>query len=540
MLRGILTIGGWTMASRVLGFMRDVILADLLGAGPVADAFFVATRLPNLFRRLFGEGAFNAAFVPAFSGLLAAEGPEAAQIFAQEAFAVMAVWLCGLTAVFELCMPAVMTLFAAGFTADPAKFALVVQLARITFPYMPLICLTALLSGVLNGLDRFAAAAAAPVIYNVTSILFMLGLVGLVPTVGHAAAWGLSVSGIFQLALVMWAVRRAGMRLHLTWPRLTAQMRLLMRRMGPGLLGAGVVQLNLAIDSLIATLLPAGTVAVLNYADRLNQLPLAIIGTAVGTALLPTLSRQALSGQAEAAVGTLNRSLEYALAVTLPATLALIAIPVPIVAVLFGRGAMTAEDVRLTAGALAAFGTGLPAFVMVKQSRTQSAVHASAPASRAAARVLGRGLAERRRAGRHSDATRPSRARRTVDPRAAAHASGRCDHGRCAHLAQRCGVRAAGRYQAALAGPGGPGGWRHAGLWNCRPGHSRVRSARAGGPFTAEDETGRHRRLTSGMTCHARRRPAARNIGCPANKPRSQQFAYNIKKPPQPIPITFR
>jgi putative peptidoglycan lipid II flippase len=366
MLRGILTIGGWTMASRVLGFLRDVILADLLGAGPVADAFFVATRLPNLFRRLFGEGAFNAAFVPAFSGLLAAEGPEAAQIFAQEAFAVMAVWLFGLTALFELSMPAVMTVFAAGFTTDPAKFALVVQLARITFPYMPLICLTALLSGVLNGLDRFAAAAAAPVIYNVTSILFMLGLVGLVPTVGHAAAWGLSVSGIFQLALVMWAVRQAGMRLHLAWPRLTAQMRLLMRRMGPGLLGAGVVQLNLAIDSLIATLLPAGTVAVLNYADRLNQLPLAIIGTAVGTALLPTLSRQALSGQAEAAVTTLNRSLEYALAITLPATMALIAIPVPIVAVLFGRGAMTAEDVQLTAGSLAAFGTGLPAFVMVK------------------------------------------------------------------------------------------------------------------------------------------------------------------------------
>ena len=168
-------------------------------------------------------------------------------------------------------------------------------------------------------------------IYNLTSIGFMLGLAGLVPTVGHAAAWGLSVSGIFQLALVVWAVRRAGMRLRLHRPRLTPQMRLLLRRMGPGLLGAGVVQVNLAIDTLIASLLPNGTVSVLNYADRLNQLPLAIIGTAVGTALLPTLSRQALSGQSEAAIGTLNRSLEYALAVTLTA-LALIAIPRPIVA----------------------------------------------------------------------------------------------------------------------------------------------------------------------------------------------------------------
>jgi putative peptidoglycan lipid II flippase len=366
MLRGILTIGGWTMASRVLGFLRDVILAALLGAGPVADAFFVATRLPNLFRRLFGEGAFNAAFVPAFSGLLTAEGPDAAQKFAEEAAAAMATWLIGLTILFELFMPAVMTVFAAGFTADPAKFALVVELARITFPYMPLICLTALLSGVLNGMDRFAAAAAAPVIYNVTSILFMLALPGLVPTVGHAAAWGLSVSGIFQLALVVWAVRRAGMRLRLHRPRLTPQMRLLMRRMGPGLLGAGVVQVNLAVDTLIASLLPNGTVSVLNYADRLNQLPLAIIGTAVGTALLPTLSRQAMSGQSEAAVTTLNRSLEYALAVTLPAALALIAIPRPMVAVLFGRGAMTPHDVILTGQALAAFGVGLPAFVMVK------------------------------------------------------------------------------------------------------------------------------------------------------------------------------
>jgi putative peptidoglycan lipid II flippase len=366
MLRGILTIGGWTMASRVLGFVRDMILAALLGAGPVADAFFVATRLPNLFRRLFGEGAFNAAFVPAFAGMLASEGPEAAQKFAEEAAAAMAAWLFGLTIVFEMAMPAVMHVFAAGFADEPAKFALVVQLARITFPYMPLICLTALLSGVLNGMDRFAAAAAAPVIYNLTSILFMLGLAGLVPTEGHAAAWGLSVSGIFQLALVAWAVRRAGMKLRLGRPRLTPQLRLLLRRMGPGLLGAGVVQLNLAVDTLIASLLPGGTVAVLNYADRLNQLPLAIIGTAVGTALLPTLARQARSGQSEAAVATLNRSLQYALSVTLPASLALIAMPGPIVAVLFGRGAMTPHDVTLTAQALAAFGTGLPAFVAVK------------------------------------------------------------------------------------------------------------------------------------------------------------------------------
>jgi putative peptidoglycan lipid II flippase len=366
MLRGILTVGGWTMASRVLGFVRDILIAAMLGAGPVADAFFVANRLPNLFRRLFGEGAFNAAFVPAFSGLLAAEGPPAAQRFAEEATAVMAFWLFSLCIVAELTMPWLMAVLAPGFTEIPAKFDLAVELSRITFPYMPLICLTALMSGILNGLDRFAAAAAAPVVYNLTSIAFMLGLVGLVPTAGHALAWGVSVSGVFQLALVVWAVQRAGMRLHLPRPRLTPQMRLLLRRMAPGLIGAGVTQLNLSVDVIIGSLLPSGTVSVLYYADRVNQLPLGTIGAAVGTALLPTLSRQVLGGEAKSALSTLNRAIEYALMLTIPAALALAVSAGPIIAVLFGRGAFDPNAVRLSAQALAAYASGLPAFVLVK------------------------------------------------------------------------------------------------------------------------------------------------------------------------------
>ena len=366
MLRGILTVGGWTMASRVLGFARDILIAAMLGAGPVADAFFVANRLPNLFRRLFGEGAFNAAFVPAFSGLLAAEGAPAAQRFAEEATSVMVFWLSGLTILAELAMPALMLVLAPGFLEIPDKFALAVTLSRITFPYMPLICLTALLSGVLNGLDRFAAAAAAPVLYNLTSIAFMLGLAGITPTVGHALAWGVSASGVFQLVLLLWAVRRAGMTLTLPRPRLTPQMRLLLRRMGPGLIGAGVTQLNLAVDVIIGSLLAPGTVSILYYADRVNQLPLGTIGVAVGTALLPTLSRQALGGEAQAAVATLNRALEYALTLTLPAALALLAIPGPIIGVLFGRGAFDAHSVMLSAQALAAYAVGLPAFVLVR------------------------------------------------------------------------------------------------------------------------------------------------------------------------------
>lgn len=366
MLRGILTVGGWTMVSRVLGFLRDVLLADLLGAGPVADAFFLANKLPNLFRRLFGEGAFNAAFVPGFTGLLTTDGPAAARAFAEQAIAVMTFWLLGLTALAEIFMPQLMSVYAAGFVGDAPKFALVVDIGRITFPYMPLICLAALLGGVLNGLDRFAAAAAAPVLYNVVSIGAMLWLPRYVPTVGHAAAWGVSVSGIAQLALLYWAVRRSGMRLAIPRPRLTPQMRTLFRRMAPGLLGAGVIQLNLAVDAFISSLLPAGTVSVIYYADRINQLPLGVIGAAVGTALLPTLSREVSGATPQRAVATLNRAIEYALMLTLPAALALTVVPDPIVRVLFGRGAFTTADALRSSQSLATYAVGLPAFVLVK------------------------------------------------------------------------------------------------------------------------------------------------------------------------------
>ncbi len=366
MIRGILTVGGWTMASRVLGFARDMLIAALLGAGPVADAFFVALKLPNLFRRLFGEGAFNAAFVPAFSGLLAAEGPAAARQFAEEAFAVLAFWLGLLTVLGELFMPQMMMALAPGFGAIPAKFALAVTLSRITFPYLVLICLAALISGVLNGLDRFTAASASYLLFNLVSIGFMLGLPPYVTTVGHALSWGVTASGVVQLALLLWAVRRAGMALKLPWPRLTPQMRVLLRRMGPGLVGAGVTQLNLAVDVIIASLLPAGTVSVLYYADRVQQLPLGVIGTAVGTAVLPLLSRQVRAGEGAAALGTLNRAMEYALVLTLPAALALIVSAWPIMFVLFDHGAFGPESTRLSAQALAAYAVGLPAFVLVK------------------------------------------------------------------------------------------------------------------------------------------------------------------------------
>jgi putative peptidoglycan lipid II flippase len=366
MLRGILTIGGWTMGSRVLGFLRDMLMADLIGSGPLADAFVVANRLPNMFRSLFGEGAFNAAFVPEFSAILHSRGADSARRFAEQTFGVMTFWLLALTLLSEALMPQLMGLLLIGGRSDTAHLALVVDLARITFPYMPLICLTALLSGVLNGLDRFAAAAAAPVVYNLTSMGFMIGLIGLVPTPGHALAWGVSASGVFQLALVGWGTWHSGMALHLVKPQISPEIRTLLRRMAPGLLAAGVTQLNLSLDVVIAGFLPTGTQSALYYANRLNQLPLGIIGVAVGTAMLPTLSRQVVAGDVTGSRGTLNRALEYALVLTLPAALALGAVPLPIMSVLFERGAFDHHAAIVSSQTLAAYAVGLPAFVLVK------------------------------------------------------------------------------------------------------------------------------------------------------------------------------
>jgi len=366
MLRGILTVGAWTLASRVLGFARDMLIAARLGAGPIADAFFVALRLPNLFRRLFGEGAFSAAFVPGFAGLIATDGPEAARDFAEQAFAGMVVLLGLLTIAGEVFMPQIMLGLAPGFAAIPAKFALAVTLSRITFPYLLLICLAALVSGVLNGLDRFTAASASYVLFNVVTIAALLGLAPYLPSAGHALAVGVTVSGVAQLGVLLVAAKRAGMGMRLRRPRLTPEMRALLRRMAPGLLGAGVTQLNLAVDVIIASLLPAGTVSVLYYADRVQQLPLGVIGAAVGTAMLPVLSRQVRGGQEAAASDTQNRAIEYALFLTLPAALALLVTAGPIIAVLFGRGQFDPADATLSARALAAYAIGLPSFVLVK------------------------------------------------------------------------------------------------------------------------------------------------------------------------------
>jgi putative peptidoglycan lipid II flippase len=366
MLKGAFTVGIWTMASRILGFARDMLIAFILGTGPVADAFFVALRLPNLFRRLFGEGAFNAAFVPSISHILHTEGDQAAAGFAEEATAVMVFWLGTITVVGEIFMPWLLYVLAPGFAGNHGKFTLAVALTRIMFPYLFFVCLTALFSGVLNAMNRFAAAAAAPVLFNVFSIAFMLGLTPYVQNPGYALAWGVTVSGVAQMLLLIWAMRRAGMRLRLPRPRLTERMRKLFKRMAPGLVGAGVTQLNVSIDIIIGTLLPAGSVSVLYYADRVNQLPLGVIGTAAGTALLPVLARQIALKDDSGALGTLNRAIESVLMLTLPAAIGLSVAALPVIDLLFVRGAFSQQTAILTAHSLAAFAIGLPIFALVK------------------------------------------------------------------------------------------------------------------------------------------------------------------------------
>ena len=367
MLRSVMTVGGWTMASRILGFARDMLIASRLGAGPVADAFFVALKLPYLFRRLFGEGAFNAAFVPAFAGTLATEGRAAAQALAERMAALMAIWLGTLVALGLVFMPWIMRALAPGFIDEPAKFQLAIELTRITFPYLFFICLTALVAGVLNGLDRFAAAAAAPIFFNVISMMTLLWLTPYVATPGHALAWGVTLSGIAQLALVLWAAAQAGMALNiLRPPAISPEVKLVLRRMIPGVIGAGVVQLNLAVDIIIASLLPSGAVSFLYYADRVAQLPLGVIGAAVGTALLPLLARQLRSGQKLSAHRSMNRAIEMSLLLTLPAAAGLAAAATPIIAALFERGAFGPVETVASSRALVAYAIGLPAFVLIK------------------------------------------------------------------------------------------------------------------------------------------------------------------------------
>lgn len=365
LVKSTATIGGYTLLSRLLGFLRDVTIASTLGADFLSDAFFVAFRLPNYLRRLFAEGAFNSAFIPLFVSTHDTEGVEPARKFAAEAMAVLIAVLLLVTAFFIIFMPQLMVVLAPGFEKNPAKFALTILLTRITMPYIIFISLVSLLGGVLNSKDRFAAAAATPVIMNLCLIVIPFLIDRFVPTGAHGLAIAVFISGVAQWLWLVWFCFKSGVLPPFVRPRLTPQVKTLLKRIAPVALGAGVAQVNLFIDTIIATQFPSG-VSYLYYADRISELPLAVIGIAVGTALLPALSRQIREGKHEEALKSQNRAIELALFLCLPAAVALIVIAEPIITVMFQRGRFDAADTVQTFHALIAFAIGLPAFVLVK------------------------------------------------------------------------------------------------------------------------------------------------------------------------------
>src|SRR3984893_17600406 len=367
MLGRILTVGGYTLLSRLTGFMRDIMLAAIIGAGPVADAFFVAFRLPNHFRAIFAEGAFNAAFIPAYARIRTQGGETAAKLFGDRIFTLLLASQIVLLALALLFTPQAIDLLAPGFSRDPQQFALAVGLTRITFPYLLLITLVTLWGGILNALNRFAAAAAASTLLNV-SMMATLAVAWLFPSGGHAAAWGVLISGVLQAALVGGDAWRAGVMTSfhaLTWDD---DVRRFFKALVPATVGSAGTQLALFADTIIASFLTTGALSALYYADRIDQLPIGVIGIAVGTVLVPEMTHRVAAGDHAGARSAQNRAIEFALLLALPCVIAFLVIPGIIMRGLFMRGRFTAEDAHAAALTLMAYTVGLVPFVLIRST----------------------------------------------------------------------------------------------------------------------------------------------------------------------------
>ena len=365
MIRRIATVGGLTLVSRLTGFVRDVVMAAVLGAGPIADAFFVAFRLPNHFRAIFAEGAFAAAFVPAYARTLEQAGLPAAKLFADQiAAALIAInlVLLGFALFFT---PWVVSVLAPGLVDDPARFDLAVALTRITFPYLALVSIETLFAGVLNANNRFAAAAGAPILLNLSVVATLL-LAPFFSDAGHAAAWGVLLAGVAQVLFVGIDAEGHGYGVRLRMPRMSEPTRRFLKALGPAIIGAGGVQLALFADTLIASFLPTGALSALYYADRINQLPIGVVGIAVGTVLLPEMTRRLAAGDEKGAASAQARGIQLALLLTIPCAAAAITIPDLIMRALFARGAFTAADAASAGATLAAYSIGLLPFVLMR------------------------------------------------------------------------------------------------------------------------------------------------------------------------------
>ncbi|MEP5155554.1 murein biosynthesis integral membrane protein MurJ [Planktotalea sp.] len=362
MLSGIFTVSVWTLLSRVLGFVRDALILNYLGTGPAYQAFVVAFRLPNMFRKFFAEGAFNLAFVPMFSKRL--EANEDPNGFANEAFAGLATILIILTIIAQATMPWLIYALASGFAGTPT-FDLSVEFGRIAFPYILFISLAALASGVLNATKRYTAAAAAPVLLNVLLVLAVLVAARTGADIARALVWMIPLAGVAQFVLVWVAARNAGFTLKMQRPRFSKDMKTLVKVAIPAAMTGGVMQINLLVGQQVASQFDRA-IGWLFAADRLYQLPLGVVGIAVGIVLLPDLARRVQAGDVSGAKAAFSRANEISLALTIPAAVALMVIPLPLVTVLFERGAMTSDDSAAIAVAVAIYGLGLPAFTLQK------------------------------------------------------------------------------------------------------------------------------------------------------------------------------
>jgi len=357
------TIGGLTMVSRIAGFAREMLMSRILGAGVYTDAFYVAFRLPNTFRRLFGEGAFSAGFVPLYSQRLQSGGEAEAKRFSEEVLAVFLPTLILFTVIFiALMKPFIWAI--TGWHGDQLAFG--TFLTRITFPYLLLISLVSLFSGILNSIARFTAAAFAPALLNLAMLSALLIFRQGGPVTATAVATGVTVGGVLQLILLLIACKRAGIVLKVRKPKLTPGVRQFIRVVVPATLGAGVYQVSVFIDTFFLTRIGTGAVSWFNYADRLNQLPLGVIGAAIGTAILPQVSRHVDIGEADKAARVQGQAAELAMLLCLPAALALAISALPLVSAIFEAGRFTASDAKQTALTLSLIALGLPAYVLVK------------------------------------------------------------------------------------------------------------------------------------------------------------------------------
>jgi putative peptidoglycan lipid II flippase len=366
LLRAFGTVSAMTFVSRVLGFVRDLLIARMFGAGALTDAFFVAFKLPNLLRRIFAEGAFSQAFVPILAEYRNRRGEDDARLLVDHVAGTLAVALVAVTVLGIIAAPAIVWISAPGFAGDPEKFALTVDLLRITFPYILFISLTALAAGILNTWSRFAVPAFAPALLNLSFIAFALWLAPYFDPPVKALAWAVFVGGVLQLAFLLPFLARLRMLPRPRWGGRDEGVRRVLRQMGPALFGVSVGQVSLLINTIFASFLVSGSVSWLYYADRLMEFPTGLLGVALGTILLPSLARSHADRTVEEYSQLLDWGLRLTLMLAAPAAVALAVLATPLVATLFHYGAFDARDVAMTRAALVAYSVGLVGLIMVK------------------------------------------------------------------------------------------------------------------------------------------------------------------------------